>query len=56
MKKKKAAKIIGVILVVVFVFGGGFAAGTISTIIKTNSSDNIASQVQTKMNYLNKLQ
>ena len=55
MKKKKAAKIIGVILVVVFVFGGGFAAGTISTIIKTNSSDNIASQVQTKMNYLNKL-
>lgn len=42
MKKKKAAKIIGVILVVVFVFGGGFAAGTISTIIKTNSSDNIA--------------
>lgn len=55
MKKKKAAKIIGVILVVVFVFGGGFAAGTISTIVKTNSSDNIASQVQTKMNYLNKL-
>ena len=55
MKKKKAAKIISVILVVVFVFGGGFAAGTISTIIKTNSSDNIASQVQTKMNYLNKL-
>lgn len=53
--KNKAIKIVSIILIVTVLFGGGFAVGTVSSVIKMSSSTDSESRVKTKIEFLNQI-
>lgn len=53
--KNKAVKIISIILIIVVLFGGGFAVGTVSSVIKMSSSTESETKINTKLKFLSQI-